>query len=660
MKILMLTDKMELGGAETHILTLCSSLIRRGHSVTVVSSGGTLAKGLTAAGARHITLPLSEKSPRQLARAYIGLSRLIGSGKFDLVHSHARLPSLLASSLAKKNSIPMVCTVHARFSLSSYRKRLSRWGNMSIAVSEDLKQYLADCHGIPPENVYVIHNGIDTSRFLPSPAPNSAVFRIGFLSRLDTDCSKAAMTLCRLAPALRSRLGSVEILIGGGGSALTEVRAAASKVNRSLGFECVKVLGAVSNVPEFLGRCRLFVGVSRAAMEAALCSLPVILCGNEGYFGILTPENLSKALSTNFCARGCEELRASTLLDDILKVASDKNSRSPYMAHLLAEKLSSERMAEDTLSVYGKAMSSLSAKKSSVLLCGYYGFGNMGDDVLLRSAIKRARKEFPALAVGALTKKGARDSAHFGIRCVKRSSPVAIWRELRGCKHFIFGGGTLLQDSTSLRSLIYYVTLLRLARLRGARCHLWANGLGDLSSPLSKRLAGQALNVCEYIGMRDSLSLGRASAISTNPRIYQEQDLATACKGSNKERCEYLLSRAFGEYGRLPDFIIVAPRKGDGLSELKKALFRAKRAGMTLCFTPMHKTADRGIARRLCCQHGGILIDGICSADLVGLASYSKGVYSMRLHGLMAARAAGVPCRAFGRDSKLRCFDLLY
>ena len=660
MKILMLTDKMELGGAETHILTLASSLIRRGHSVTLASSGGALAKRLSQTGARHITLPLSGKSPRELAISYMGLLKLIKSEKFDLIHSHARLPSLLASSLAKNNSIPMVCTVHARFSLSFCRKWLSRWGNMSIAVSEDLKQYLADCHGIPPENTSVIYNGIDTSRFLPSPIPDSAVFRIGFLSRLDIDCSMAAMTLCRLAPALRSRLGSVEILIGGGGSALRAVSELARRVNRSVGFECVKILGAVTDVPAFLGKCHLFVGVSRAAMEAALSSLPVILCGNEGYFGILTPENLSMALSTNFCARGCEELKASTLLGDILKVASDKNSRSPQMTALLSSRLSSERMAADTLSVYGKALCAVPTKKSSVLLCGYYGFGNMGDNVLLRSAIERAKRQFPSLAIGALTKNGAKDSSVFGIRCVKRSSPAAIWRELRHCKHFIFGGGTLLQDSTSLRSLIYYVTLLRLARLCGARCHLWANGLGDLSSPLSKRLTGQALNVCEYIGLRDSLSLKTAAALSSNSRIYAEKDLAAGCAPSSRERCEYLLSRAFGEYDRLPDFIIVAPREGNGLSELKKALLRAKRTGVALCFTPMHKSADRGIARRLCREYGGILIEGICYADLVGLASYSKGVYSMRLHGLMAGRAAGVPCRAFGSDSKIKGFDLLY
>lgn len=660
MKILMLTDKMELGGAETHILTLTRSLLRRGHSVALASSGGALAKRISSEGARHITLPLSGKSPRELALSYIGLSKLIGSERFDLIHSHARLPSLLVSSLAKKNSVPLVCTVHARFSLSSYRKRLSRWGNLSIAVSQDLKQYLSDCHGIPPENISVIYNGIDTSLFSPSSAPDSTVFRIGFLSRLDGDCSKAAITLCRLAPALISRLGSVEILIGGGGSALSDIKALASRVNSSLGIECIKVLGAVSDVSSFLRDCHLFVGVSRAAMEAALCSLPVILCGNEGYFGILTPENMDKALSTNFCARGCKEISASRLFGDVMKIASGKHSRTSTLTQLLSEKLSSERMAEETLSVYGRAVDSVPAKKSSVLLCGYYGFGNMGDDVLLRSAIKRAKGQFPALSIGALTRKGRRDNAHFGIRCVKRSSPVAIWRELRGCEHFVFGGGTLLQDSTSLRSLIYYVALLRLAKLCGARCHLWGNGIGELSSPLSKALAKRALDICEDIGMRDSLSLKKAAALSSRSHIYADKDLASDRKPSSKERCEYLLSRAFGEFSALPDFIIVAPREGNGLSELKKALYMARCAGMTLCFIPMHKTADSGIARCLCRKYGGILIDRICYADLVGLATYSKGVYSMRLHGLMAARAAGVPCRAFGSDSKLRCFDLLY
>ena len=49
MKILMATMKMEIGGAETHILELAKELAAQGVDVTVVSAGGVYAKELEAA-----------------------------------------------------------------------------------------------------------------------------------------------------------------------------------------------------------------------------------------------------------------------------------------------------------------------------------------------------------------------------------------------------------------------------------------------------------------------------------------------------------------------------------------------------------------------------------------------------------------------------------
>ena len=58
MKILMLCDSMDCGGAETHVLTLSSALVARGHEVYIVSRGGRLVKELLRAGVKHLTLQL--------------------------------------------------------------------------------------------------------------------------------------------------------------------------------------------------------------------------------------------------------------------------------------------------------------------------------------------------------------------------------------------------------------------------------------------------------------------------------------------------------------------------------------------------------------------------------------------------------------------------
>ena len=64
MKILLLTDKMDIGGAETHVFSLARELHRAGNRVAVASSGGALALSL---GLPHYTLPLDKKDPISLA-----------------------------------------------------------------------------------------------------------------------------------------------------------------------------------------------------------------------------------------------------------------------------------------------------------------------------------------------------------------------------------------------------------------------------------------------------------------------------------------------------------------------------------------------------------------------------------------------------------------
>lgn len=652
MKILMLTDSMDVGGAETHIYTLALALRDRGHSVTVCSSGGALCRELLRAGISHMTLPLS--TPASLPYCYAALSLSISRGGFDIIHSHARLPSLLASLLSRRYSVRHVATAHARFSLTPLRRRLSRWGDRTVAVSQDLKQYLIESYGLSPENITVIPNGIDTRRFSPAVRPVSGnTLRIGTLSRLDRDCSSAALLLCSIAPRLVSSPGVAEIVIGGGGDMLPTVKNLALEVNRRLGFKCVRVVGRVDDTPSFMRQCDVFVGVSRAAIEAALCGVPVIICGNEGYLGRLTEESFPRAASSNFCARGCCRMTPDALFGDLCETLEQRDpTRLNKIRELITDRLDSRVTAAATERIYQETAGIKRSSHPQVLLCGYYGFGNMGDDALLRSAIERARREFPALSVGALTRGGRRDSTRFGISCFKRSSLIALLRKIRCCEHFVLGGGTLLQEDTSLRSLIYYCSLIRLAKHCGARVYLWGNGIGRPRTRLGQALIRRALERCDCVGLRDRASLALAGRLVPSAPTHFEEDMALSIPPSDKDRCDHLLSLLWG--AEIPRFIIIAPKCGTGLDALEAALSEAKDSGLALCFVVMHLREDRDPVKALQARYGGKVLDGICYADLCALTQRSLGVYSMRLHALLAAASAGVPYRAFGNDSKLR------
>ena len=288
--MLLLTDRLEHGGAETHILTLAQALQAKGLSVTVASSGGALVPSLQEFAITHVTLPPCRLI--HVLRIRRQLMRLCRKEHFFCIHAHARLPAFAAHRVAKRLTIPFVTTVHARFGIDPIRRRLSRWGDRTIAVSEDLKQYLCEEYGVFSDRVRVIPNGMPLSSHIP---PDSDKPRLVFCSRLDEDCAAVALLLCRIAPRLRTLFPSLEILFIGGGNALPTLQChidAVHQASLASGSPFMTCVGSVTQPITQLRSQDIFIGVSRAALEAMSVGIPVILAGNEGFLGILDTDKL--------------------------------------------------------------------------------------------------------------------------------------------------------------------------------------------------------------------------------------------------------------------------------------------------------------------------------------------------------------------------------
>ena len=666
MKILELTSFMDTGGAETHIFCLARELVKMGDEVIVVSSGGRLAHRLMREGVEHIKVEVDARRPLSFWRIRSRLRDIILSERVDLIHAHSRIWAYLVYPVARQYGISLVTTVHARFALSPVYKRLSRWGDLSIAVSEDLAQYLCESYKVSPENIRVINNGIDTSVFHPD-AGCRVRHRIVFMSRLDRDCSLSAFMLCDLAERLYRRYGGVEIVIIGGGDAYESVRSRAENVCRRIGRQIIHLRGYVSNTAAELQSADLFVGVSRAALEALGCGALTILCGDEGALGLLdSKEKLLCAERTNFCCRGEKVFDVDRLFREISKVFDLTPQRANDLSQMgvtyVRDRHGSQRMATYTRLVYDEAVSAV-RRQGRVLLCGYYGYGNMGDNALLRAAVKRAAVAFPYAQISALTKRGRKDSAIFGIRCVKRMCPMSLLREILGAEVLIFGGGTLLQDRTSLRSLVYYAAVCGIARLRGVRVELWGNGLERAQTEFSKALVLSVLENASYIGLRDMRSVTEALRIvspKTVDRLYLEDDLARGQRAASGERIEYI-QRSLGLFceDRLVKYAVVAVKGSERegfLRILERYLDELLSDGARLVFLPMFPREDSELCHKLSNMYGGVVAEGLSESYAVGLMRGAEMVCGMRLHALVFAAAAGVPFVGVGCDPKIECF----
>ena len=143
-----------------------------------------------------------------------------------------------------------------------------------------------------------------------------------------------------------------------------------------------------------------------------------------------------------------------------------------------------------------------------VLICGYYGEHNLGDDALL--AVLLNELEGPWTPVITARDQQAVASMTPGIETVNRRSLRSVLQALKEVDVLVLGGGSLLQDSTSTRSLIYYILLIWRAKLLQKPVFLWGQGLGPLKRRLSRVLVRSTLRVISSATWRDSGSMNQS------------------------------------------------------------------------------------------------------------------------------------------------------
>ncbi|HNG18317.1 MAG TPA: polysaccharide pyruvyl transferase CsaB [Candidatus Obscuribacter sp.] len=142
-----------------------------------------------------------------------------------------------------------------------------------------------------------------------------------------------------------------------------------------------------------------------------------------------------------------------------------------------------------------------------IVVSGYYGFDNLGDEAILEELVRELKSLWPAKDIVILSQNPESTAARFGVRAQNRWKLSEIAALLRHCKLFISGGGGLFQDSESVKSVIYYGGLISLATLCGAPTLIYAQGLGPLKSALGKALTRFSLVQPKQISVRDETSL---------------------------------------------------------------------------------------------------------------------------------------------------------
>jgi polysaccharide pyruvyl transferase CsaB len=304
----------------------------------------------------------------------------------------------------------------------------------------------------------------------------------------------------------------------------------------------------------------------------------------------------------------------------------------------------------------GRQLDMDEAQSKQILIAGYYGFGNIGDEAILAALLSRLKREFPHVKLTVLSHCPRLTAQLHQTETINRWNPWQLRRALMKSTVFVLGGGGLLQDRTSQRSLAYYLGLIEWAKRYKKPVYLLGQGIGPLRRATSKSRLLSTLAEVELIVVRDSesykelLSLGLAEK-----NVLLGQDLALLLEEfatpEIKTRTEESHICVVLQRGLRPTQLTML---ADALDQIHAE------TGISTLAVPFFRTQDLPSCRQLIAAMRAPSKlwhpSEIAWPDLLAVLGGSQVVVGMRLHSLILALSLQVPFLAINYDPKMARF----
>lgn len=295
---------------------------------------------------------------------------------------------------------------------------------------------------------------------------------------------------------------------------------------------------------------------------------------------------------------------------------------------------------------------------SDIVISGYYGFRNNGDDALLMSIIKDLRAKDNNIDITVLSKEPDETSKIYKTKAVNSRNVFSVISNIAKSKMLISGGGTLIQDRTSTKSLIYYLCVILTALIFRKKVMLYANGIGPVNKSFNQKLAKWILNKVDVITLRDDESEKELTSLGvTKPKIQVTADPAFSIETdgdidfSANLNDKKLLCVAVRDWDSLPsDFCQTIADVCD---------YASGKYGLFTVFLPMQKRYDVKICQKIQYMMKSESSFVFADYDIEKTIKMFKRMtvsIGMRLHSLIYSSIACVPFVGLVYDPKVSGF----
>lgn len=285
-----------------------------------------------------------------------------------------------------------------------------------------------------------------------------------------------------------------------------------------------------------------------------------------------------------------------------------------------------------------------------IVISGYYGFGNAGDEAVLSAILGALRQRLPTARITVLSADPPSTRRIHNVHAVPRTG-LRLLGTLAGADLFISGGGSLIQDATSARSAVYYLGLLALAAVLSRRTMVYAQGIGPLRRGWIRRFTRAVLGRADLIAVRDDDSQRLLRELGVTGVIHVVADPVFALDPAPDIDVRDLLGP------RSAPRIGVAMRPwGDNayVEVLIEALRGAREStGAQVVVFAFHPARDLAICRAAADALGARVVADLHPREMMAAVATLDLLIGVRLHALIAAIGAGVPSVGLSYDPKV-------
>lgn len=303
-------------------------------------------------------------------------------------------------------------------------------------------------------------------------------------------------------------------------------------------------------------------------------------------------------------------------------------------------------------------------KRDGVLICGAYGRHNSGDNAILSAIVSQLRALDPDLPICALSRRPKETACSSGVRSIFLFDLLKSGRYLRRTKLYLSGGGTLLQDATSTRSLLFYLLSIRQAKRTGCRVMLYGCGAGPISHEKNRLRTARTLKKCaDRIAVRDGYSLEFLRALGITDAVRTADPALSICAPPADEA--WLRKCGLEPQGKYA-LLSLRPWAGfeahaDDFAAAADRMY--EKHGCTVVLYALEPERDepalRVVAEKMHAPHLILRSEGYDLREL-SLIGRMQAVVSMRLHALIFAAGQGVPIVGIAYDPKVSAFVAEY